>query len=61
MPEGPIPGCILVMEAIVMRLLAKLRSWYHSNDEVYFSEEFQRRRAQATLDYYVHVGDPTSA
>lgn len=54
---------ILVVEAIAMgfmRLLAKVRSWYHSNDEIYLSEVFQRQRAQATLDYYTHVWDPTS-
>ena len=43
-----------------MRLLAKVRNWYHSNDEIYLSEVFQRQRAQATLDYYTHVWDPTS-
>lgn len=45
----------------LLRLLGKLHTWYHSNDEIYLSAAYQRQRAQATLDYYAHVGDPTSA
>ncbi len=44
----------------LIRLVKKLRRWYHSNDEIYLSDMFQRQRAQATLDYYTHVWDPTS-
>ena len=43
-----------------MRLLRAMCRWYHSNDEMYFSEAYQRQRAQAILDYYTHVGDPTA-
>jgi hypothetical protein len=53
---------MLVLEAIAMwwmRLLGRLRRWYHSNDEIYLSDECHRQRAQARLDYYAHVGDPT--
>ena len=45
----------------LVNLLVKMCNWYHSNDEIYESDLYQRQRAQATLDYYTHVGDPTSA
>lgn len=45
---------------LLIRLLRRIHRWYHSNDEIYFSEAYRRQRAQATLEYYAKVWDPTS-
>lgn len=45
----------------IVSILRGISRWYHSNDEMYCSDAYQRQRAQATLDYYTHVGDPSSA
>jgi hypothetical protein len=52
---------ILEMEAgmWLIEFLGRVRRWYHANDEVFFSERYKQQRAQAVLDYYAHVGDPT--
>ena len=42
-----------------IKFVSVIRGWYHANDEVFLSERFQQQRAQAVLNYYAHVGDPT--
>ena len=42
----------------LIRLVCAIRRWYHSNDEMYLSEAYQRQRAQSTIDYYAHVWLP---
>lgn len=45
---------------VLIKFVSMIRRWYHANDEVFLSERFQQQRAQAVLDYYAHVGDPTN-
>ncbi len=44
---------------VLLEFARVIRQWYHANDGVFMSERFQQQRAQAVLDYYAHVGDPT--
>ncbi len=43
----------------LFRWIGLIRRWWHANDDMFLSERYQQQRAQAVLDHYAHVGDPT--